>query len=701
MTDQETARLCLNGLARHRTNNYADWLKVGMACHAAGISCSEWDQWSQGAASYEPLACEKKWATFGHGTATVTVATLVHMAREDGATIPGRSREPKGEGHALDWNSPIGGRKAVLLASPVPTAPTELHKDLEKYLRAVFQPEDFVSYVLQAIETEKGKLVPGGRGTYTYTRDELLASIAHYGTDLESAIGTVHPQAGAWIRPNPVDGKGVGNANITDCRHTLVEADDMPLEDQLSIIRRLRLPCAAIVTSGGKSVHAIVKIDAGTDRQLYRNRVETLHTILQSEGFAVDPACKDPCRLSRLPGVKRGDQPQYMIDGPTGAPNWKAWEKERETAESAGKIQTLGELKTPISGEDPNEVIQSRYLSYGGGLLIVAPTGVGKSSLMLSIMMHFAIGREFLGLTVPRPQTSLIVQAENDEGDMAEMRDGILATMTLTPEEEATILANVRIVQDNTHTGLAFGSALRDYLTQTRPNLIAIDPALAFLGADASQQKDVSLFLRNILNPILTEYQAALLLIHHANKPQKTDGKGPGWQGSDFAYLGAGAAEWANWARAVIAIETLGKCENVFRMRLAKRGKRVGWTDQATGKPNTVRYIAHAKEAGRIAWRWADADEIPAERVHKTKADDFAAEDHLHLIIPALAGGYLKAGELSLVLQNKGLTKTQAEKLIQAAQEKGAVTGLTVTKIDPETGKPHPRQAKFFIAPKF
>jgi hypothetical protein len=605
-----------------------------MACHAAGLSCAEWDAWSRQAPNYQEGMCERKWAGFGHGSGTVTVGTLVRMARDDGATIQTGKSKTKGPGHPLDWEDSIGGHDPAIpinTATTIPPPQADFYKDFERYLRAVFQPDDNVSFVTQVVETEKGKLVPGGRGVYCFTRDELLEKIDHYGADLESVIGTIHPEAGAWIRPNPVDGKGVGNANVTDCRHTLVEADDMPLEAQLAIIRRLRLPCVAIVTSGGKSVHAIVKIDAGTDRQLYRNRVEALHQILQAEGFAVDPACKDPCRLSRLPGVLRGSKPQYMIDGATGAPSWDAWERERQTAESAGKIKTLAELSTPVSGEDPNEVIQSRYLSYGGAVLIVAPTGVGKSSLMLQAMMHAAIGRPFLGIPFARPQTSLIVQAENDDGDMAEMRDGILAAMPLTPEEEKTILTSVRIIQDNSHTGESFGVALRDYLTQVRPNLLGIDPALAFLGADASQQKDVSLFLRNILNPILSEYLCALFMVHHANKPKRGDEKGQGWQGSDFAYLGAGAAEWANWARAVIAIETMGTCENVFRMRLAKRGKRIGWTDQATGKPLTVKYIAHAKEAGRIAWREADKEEIPAEK-QKAEKGKHTATDFLALI---------------------------------------------------------------------
>ena len=50
----------------------------------------------------------------------------------------------------------------------------------------------------------------------------------------------------------------------------------MPIEAQAAMIAELQLPCAAIVHSGGKSLHAIVKVDA-KDASQYREHVETLY----------------------------------------------------------------------------------------------------------------------------------------------------------------------------------------------------------------------------------------------------------------------------------------------------------------------------------------------------------------------------------------------------------------------------------------
>ncbi len=47
----------------------------------------------------------------------------------------------------------------------------------------------------------------------------------------------------------------------------------------------------------------------------------------------------------------------------------------------------------------------------------------------MQMALHFSVGRECFGIrpNCDRPLTSLIIQAENDDGDLSEMRDGILA----------------------------------------------------------------------------------------------------------------------------------------------------------------------------------------------------------------------------------------------------------------------------------
>jgi len=111
-----------------------------------------------------------------------------------------------------------------------------------------------------------------------------------------------------------------------------------------------------------------------------------------------------------------------------------------------------------------------------------------------------------------------------------------------------------------------------------------------------------------MLNPLLRRHDCGAIIVHHVNKPPSSREK-PNWQASDFAYLGSGSAEWANWARAVLALRSIGS-HNVFELRAAKRGGRLGWRD-ADGQTAYVKHLAHATEPGVICWREANPNEVP------------------------------------------------------------------------------------------
>lgn len=115
-------------------------------------------------------------------------------------------------------------------------------------------------------------------------------------------------KAGAWVRLNPCGsfGSGSGGAvtddDVYEHRFLLVESDVLPLPTQLALYTRLKLPVAAILLSGGKSAHAWVRLDS-PDEDSYRESGKRILAAL--EPFGIDPANKNPSRLSRLPGAFR------------------------------------------------------------------------------------------------------------------------------------------------------------------------------------------------------------------------------------------------------------------------------------------------------------------------------------------------------------------------------------------------------------
>lgn len=173
----------------------------------------------------------------------------------------------------------------------------------------LFQPGEIVNFVTQFKMSPHRdgmeKAVPNGYGE-SIERDSLL---------LRWSLGMPKSEAGGWMRMNPTDGEGISDANITAFRHILLEFDNIPLELQLSLFAKLPLPISAILTSGGKSVHAWVRADA-LDVTNYKDTSAMLLKIL--DRFGLDGKNKNPSRLSRLPGVTRllgasGDGRQRLL----------------------------------------------------------------------------------------------------------------------------------------------------------------------------------------------------------------------------------------------------------------------------------------------------------------------------------------------------------------------------------------------------
>jgi hypothetical protein len=180
---------------------------------------------------------------------------------------------------------------------PVPFAPPgDWRLDAVTLLAALYEPDERINYVVDYIAApdKSGTLKarPQGIGE-TVERDAL---IPRWTQTMPSS------PAGGWLRMNPVDGCGVADANVTAFRFALLECDSIPLGLQLSLFARLPLPIAAILTSGGRSFHAWVKVDA-SDADDYRAVVSRMLNLLSRCG--VDRKNKNPARLSRLPGVRR------------------------------------------------------------------------------------------------------------------------------------------------------------------------------------------------------------------------------------------------------------------------------------------------------------------------------------------------------------------------------------------------------------
>jgi hypothetical protein len=201
-------------------------------------------------------------------------------------------------------------------ASPIKPS-EDWTKDGPLLVGALFQNGEFVNFVTEysIAKNKEGveKCIPGGKGV-TLPRMEICEDWMTFGTPTSDA--------GGWMRINPMQEVGIADKDVTAFRHLLLEFDTIPLELQLSFFSKLPLPIAAILTSGGKSVHAWVKVDC-RDLTEYKDTATMIFKYLSR--FGVDLQNKNPSRLSRLVGAQRklgahGDGRQrilYLNPNPT------------------------------------------------------------------------------------------------------------------------------------------------------------------------------------------------------------------------------------------------------------------------------------------------------------------------------------------------------------------------------------------------
>ena len=295
----------------------------------------------------------------------------------------------------------------------------------------------------------------------------------------------------------------------------------------------------------------------------------------------------------------------------------QAAEKEINSAMQMPPPEARSVLSYKNEAPDPSKtLLGDRWLCVGQGALAVGPTGIGKSTSSMQQDICWSIGREAFGIKPAKPLRILVIQAENDNGDLHEMIVGVMSAMGLSDEEEKLCGQNLLIVSEQERTGVGFiHGVLRPLLEQHRPDIVRIDPLMAFAGCDLTQSAEAAKFLRNGINPLLTKFNCAGILVHHTPKNNNRDTSQ--YRASDWSYAGAGSADIINWARAMLVIDPC-KVDGKFCFIAAKRGSRIGWKSPE-GEVQFKRWFKHA--SGSICWEEADQETPRGAHTEETLYD--------------------------------------------------------------------------------
>ena len=495
---------------------YQEWVSVGMALKKEGYTASDWDSWSKADTRYKRGECFRKWGSFQRDDGdAISGGTIVEYAKRGGFSPAVATNS------AMDWDSTItvddyqviesGWLEEREVEEPADGAWDPV-QDLIVYLQTLFQSTENVGYVTEVYENED-RLSPK-RGNWDRTAGQLIEELRKCKGDIGSVIGDCNPKAGAWIRFNPLDGNGIRNENVTDYRYALVESDAVSIAKQNAIMRELELPIACMVFSGGKSVHAIVKIEA-PDYAEYRRRVEYLYKICDKNGLKVDTQNKNPSRLSRLPGVKRNGHKQFLMGTNIGKSSWEEW---REWIEGVNDNLPDPEDLADVWDDLPPlaDCLIDGVLRCGHKMLLAGPSKAGKSFALIELAIAIAEGGQWL---IPQFKCKqgrvLYVNLELDSASCLHRFRDVYAALKMEPKNLTNIdiwnLRGTAMPMDKLAPKLIRRAEKKNYIA------VIIDPIYKVITGDENSADQMANFC-NQFDKICTQLKAAVIYCHHHSK---------------------------------------------------------------------------------------------------------------------------------------------------------------------------------------
>jgi len=277
----------------------------GSGCHPALLSVANYGILE--GVSINEIAADLQQAVDGKGTRVVSNHEIIDAIKKASSDIQADKPIlfPKRKTPAIKQSAFHRFKKKGVWADPAEILESSKiridhepgYLDAILILKALYEPDEFVFI--------GSRLQPGIMGDTIKTAGEWIRFIETHGTPAEHIIA--NPLTG---RPGITkDGKESYRAD--DCvscyRFAVAEFDNHTKDEQLQFWAGVNLPIAALIDSGGKSIHAWIRVDS-TDRTEWENDVERrlFDSILAPMG--VDAACKNESRLSRTPGHNRTEK---------------------------------------------------------------------------------------------------------------------------------------------------------------------------------------------------------------------------------------------------------------------------------------------------------------------------------------------------------------------------------------------------------
>ena len=501
---------------------YQEWVTVGMALKKGGYPCEIWDAWSQHDPRYKVGECFSKWESFHGGSMQdVSMGTVVKMAMDNGFA-PGRTNDNEVWTEDTEFTLSLEDADLKVVDMhwledsdvPGPGNSTPVQQII-RYLELLFNPSDYVGIVTQATADKQDdgtiKYRPN-KGFYDKTAGELTQALYACGGDVGKVLGDLADDWGAWIRFNPLDGKGASDSNVTAYHYALVECDALPIEKQYALIKQLELPCACIVHSGSRSLHAIVKVDAASFQE-YRSQVDYLYKVCAANGLKLDTNNRNPSRLSRMPGATRKGRPQYIVAENIGQESFDKWKEFIESInDDLPEIQSF----TSFLGHPPAlspELIQG-VLRMGHKMLLCGPSKAGKSFALIELSIAIGEGLKWMGFQCTQGKV-LYINLELDTNSCLNRFNDVYKALNIQqPHPENIDIWNLRGKSEPMDK---LAPKLIRRAKEAGYAAIIIDPIYKVITGDENSADQMAMFC-NQFDRIADSLACSVIYCHHHSK---------------------------------------------------------------------------------------------------------------------------------------------------------------------------------------
>ncbi len=399
-----------------------------------------------------------------------------------------------------------GPGEPIRTNAPAPALrPVSPGDDFLRGLRAAFNAGELIAISDAKFDTESGKWRP----------DRAVIKTREEWEDHHKRL-PVHKyitgEGGGYIAINPLVSKEGGrrNTNVAAYRHVLAEFDGGSLDEQRAKLEASGFPISVIVTSGKRSVHGWIRVDA-KDKQEWETRRDHIFRTLEC-----DPKNKDLARVSRCPGVDR------VVEG-------KKCRQEL-LATNIGPRRWIGvDDLPPIENIDtflrtapkrPQAIVE-KLLYPELKMILAGPSKARKSYTLLDLCLCVSHGIPWMGMETHAGRV-LYINFELKKWMAAERLSKLRKARGLEGASSPVDLWNLR--GHAAPFDILIPRMMQELLSMKEPyRLIVVDPFYSGLGdREENVAEDISA-LMNELERFALQSQAAIVIAHHFGKGDPWD----------------------------------------------------------------------------------------------------------------------------------------------------------------------------------